>query len=303
MAFSAQDLINKGYGGYAGWGDAEANADFAATGGGGKETSGGGGGGSSGGGGVDWGEFQRRQDEDRQRQQDLLKQQEERETGFITDFTTGMATATAGIEADLGLPALRDRARQLSETLIGIPAAVETIGRQVGMSAPRMELRAATQQAKLSPEVSEAYRGQQYGEEEFGRRMGQAMMPYELEAGFIGDRAKREMTAYSESAQRNLDLILEKIRYNQAVTTAEIEKASALAIAEKQYFDSAFKTIDGKTMLINSRTGEVIQEYGGGSSGGGGNIASDTDAYLNSSTNTGSANILQKSPSAWFKTA
>jgi len=41
---SAQSLIDQGYGGYAGWGDAEADADFAATGGAGKWTGGGGGG-------------------------------------------------------------------------------------------------------------------------------------------------------------------------------------------------------------------------------------------------------------------
>jgi len=37
---SAQSLIQQGYGGYAGWGDAEADADFRATGGSGKRTSG-----------------------------------------------------------------------------------------------------------------------------------------------------------------------------------------------------------------------------------------------------------------------
>jgi hypothetical protein len=35
---SAQSLISQGYGGYAGWGDAEADADFKATGGSGKRT-------------------------------------------------------------------------------------------------------------------------------------------------------------------------------------------------------------------------------------------------------------------------
>jgi hypothetical protein len=43
---TAQELVNQGYGGYAGWGDAEAEANFNATGGAGKQT----GGGSSGGG-------------------------------------------------------------------------------------------------------------------------------------------------------------------------------------------------------------------------------------------------------------
>ena len=35
----AQDLVNQGYGGYQGWGDAEAKADYSATGGAGKKTS------------------------------------------------------------------------------------------------------------------------------------------------------------------------------------------------------------------------------------------------------------------------
>ena len=39
---TVNELINAGYGGYAGWGDAEANADFNATGGAGKITGGGG---------------------------------------------------------------------------------------------------------------------------------------------------------------------------------------------------------------------------------------------------------------------
>lgn len=45
---SVQDLINQGFGGYAGWSDAEADANFAATGGAGKYTGGSGGGGGGG---------------------------------------------------------------------------------------------------------------------------------------------------------------------------------------------------------------------------------------------------------------
>lgn len=45
----AQDLVNAGYYGYQGWGDAEAQADYNATGGAGKYGGGGGGGGSGGG--------------------------------------------------------------------------------------------------------------------------------------------------------------------------------------------------------------------------------------------------------------
>lgn len=49
----AQDLVNRGYYGYQGWGDAEAQADFSATGGAGKgEPTSGGGGGTPGGGNV-----------------------------------------------------------------------------------------------------------------------------------------------------------------------------------------------------------------------------------------------------------
>lgn len=283
---------------YPGWGRTEAEADWKATGGSKWQ-----GYSDSTSGGVDWDALKRQQDEDRQRQQDLLKAQEERETGFISRFTTGMGEATAEWETKLGLPALRDRARQLSETLLAIPGNVETIGRQVGMSAPRMEQRAATQQTALSPEVSEAYRGQQFGEEEFGRRMGQEMMPFELEAGFIGDRAKREMTAYSEGAQRNLDLILEKIKYNQAITTAEIEKAAKLAVAEKSYFSSEFKTIDGKTYLINKETGAIIEEYGSANVASNRNIGADIDAYLSQeeiAKNRGSAWVKPKTPSAWI---
>jgi len=40
MAYTATQLAQMGYGGYAGWGDAEANADYLATGGSGKRTSG-----------------------------------------------------------------------------------------------------------------------------------------------------------------------------------------------------------------------------------------------------------------------
>ena len=39
MAYTSRQLIGMGYGGYAGWGDAGANADFMATGGSGKKTS------------------------------------------------------------------------------------------------------------------------------------------------------------------------------------------------------------------------------------------------------------------------
>lgn len=76
---SAASLVAQGYGGYAGWGDAEADADFNATGGRGKYTGSGGGGGGGGGGGQSAEDFVK----------EMLKAQEDaikRETEFLDKY-------------------------------------------------------------------------------------------------------------------------------------------------------------------------------------------------------------------------
>lgn len=113
------------------------------------------------------------------------------------------------------------------------------------------------------------------------------------------DRAARLMTGFTTDQQNELTILLEKIHRQQSLTDQETQRAFELSKLEKQYElernnfkyqqenSSSTQTVslgNNKTALIDSKTGKVINTYGGSSSGGSG--ASSASKYLPSSSSS-----------------
>lgn len=180
---------------------------------------------------------------------EILAKQRAEQQAFLGRYTTGLADARTAAESELNLPQLRQNvqtagqtARDVSRQVQDIAPNQQTIAKQVGISAPRLQQRIASETAQLQPAAETARRGledalsgQQYGETEYSRRLQEYTQPYQLEASMLSEGLAREFTGYTNQMQNELSLTLQKMANDQAISTAEIQRATELANAEAEF--------------------------------------------------------------------
>lgn len=207
--------------------------------------------------------------------------QKAEEEGFLSalkERTAAQETLPAAAErigGELGLPALRESALGLTQTLNQIrgdirrvPEQQETIAKQVGISAPSLERRIASERGELArglEPVAEAA-GQispalQSAEAQLGQRLGllvaeqeKELRPfYQAQLPLLQDRLAREQANYTQDKQNELTLLLTNMSQNFQATQAELDRANQLAQAEMGYNNALEQ--------IRFGTDEAIREY------------------------------------------
>ena len=208
-----------------------------------------------------------------------------------------LGAASERIGGELGLPALRQSAFDLTQTLKGVGEQVrdvaptqQTIAKQVGISAPNLQRRIAAETAGLQPALESAGRaaqtalsGQQFSEEELGRRLGlqvaeqeKELRPFfEAQLPLLQDRLARESNNYNLEQQRELDQILLKMSQGFQASQNDLNRANQLATAELGY-TKALEQIKFSTDE-SIRQSLALRKPSGG---GGGNITSDIQSIL-----------------------
>ena len=213
-------------------------------------------------------------------QQDQLKTLQEaqrgREEDFLTRFRGGLTSAISGIEGELGLPGLRTGAQAAGQTARGvqdqfraIPQTQQTVAKQVGISAPRLQQRISAKSAELQPtletsgrQLEEAQRAQEFGENEFGRRIGQYLAPFETESKMLSESLAREFSGFTLQFQGELEERLARIRNEGLVDVANVERATELAKQEQDYLEQReLINLGNRQALINPQTGQEISSY------------------------------------------
>ena len=285
-----QDLVNQGYGGYAGWGETEAKADITAGHKEGKRTSGG-----TSSGGFDAGAYAREQ-------QSLLEAREAKQRKVDIDFNAKFRAAVQGIEP---MSAIRERvigerfpeytglkegAYAASEALRDIPSDVRTRAGQVGMAENRIKTRITSKMDKIAPFVQDALSKMAFLEEQVSQAFqleasdvrDKTMLPLQQEMASISDRLQRELTGYTATMQNQTSMLIQELANRGTLEVQKLKDLSAAAIAEQQYFSSEIITADGRRKLVDKRTGELIADLGasGTTGNGNGNIEADIDNEL-----------------------
>jgi hypothetical protein len=193
-----------------------------------------------------------------------------------------LGTAAERIGGELQLPALRQSAFDLTQTLKGIPQTQETISKQVGISAPNLQKRIASEQGRIAPLAQEAVSQQQFSEQELGTRLGYLVAEqakelepfYQAALPLLSDRLAREQTNYTQDKQNEFDLLLTKLNQGFQATQAELDRAQQLAIAESQYTQvknsQSIETIGGRKVLVTyDNNGNIVSKVDLGSSSSG----------------------------------
>src|SRR3990167_4491872 len=140
----------------------------------------------------------------------LATKQRGEEEAFMSALTGRIAgqeplgAAAERMGGELQLPALRQSALDLTQTLKGIPQTQETISKQVGISAPNLQRRIAAEQGEIAPLAQEAVSQQQFSEQELGQRLSllvqdqaKELQPfYQAQLPLLQDRLAREQSNY-----------------------------------------------------------------------------------------------------------
>lgn len=229
-------------------------------------------------------------------QRGFAQQQQAREQDFLGRFKTGLSDAITGIENELGLPQLRTNAQaagQTARTVVDQVRAVaptqQTVAKQVGISAPRLQQRIGAKTAEMAPALDAATRAaeeanaaQQFGETEFGRRLGQVIQPFQTEAAILSESLAREFTGFSNQLQNELTTYLQKMEQGHQLTMAELDRANQLARDEQEF--------ERQKKLISFNTDENIRQSNALKTGSGGGGV-DLTKYLTPNT-TGKSTAL-----------
>lgn len=248
---------------YPGWGRAEAEADFRATGGRNKA-------------GyqqltdpVGW-----QQQQQQQQQQQFLQDQETRRQAELAsqkqqeqDFLGRYQTAIKGQEPidamfqrlstqyqlpqlQARLPELQQNAMSLQQTLFQLPQEARTRQeRYGGMDEAQRKAFIGERQAELAPSASLAEQNYQAALGNYNQAFGNVenmlkynvaqqqkeLQPLTTEASMMSDRLARQMTSYSQEQQSQLDLYLQQLSSNQQLSLAQMQHANELAIKEQDY--------------------------------------------------------------------
>lgn len=215
------------------------------------------------------------------------KSEEESFLSALREKMGGQETLTAASErigGELQLPALRQSAFDLTQTLKNIPQTQQTISKQVGISAPHLQKRIASEQGRLAPVAQEAVGQQQFSEKELGNRLGLLLADqsaelrpfFEAQMPLLQDRLAREQANYSQDKQNELTLLLTNMSQGFQASQADLNRANQLASSENEYQ----RQID----LIKLGTDEAIRQSGAikaqNRTGTGGDIFGDINSIL-----------------------
>lgn len=87
--------------------------------------------------------------------------------------------------------------------------------------------------------------------------------PYTTEANLLNDRLAREATSYTAEQQSTLDALIAQMNAGVSLTSAQIQQATSLAVAEKNY-QATLATNQANKDIANTRATQTAKAVGSG---------------------------------------
>jgi hypothetical protein len=221
--------------------------------------------------------------------QGLLNKQGGESADYLKRYTDflgsqeGASAMSSRIGEELGIPSLQKNATMLRNTLTNLPGTYSKAMTGYDVNQNQLSRVIGQKSSELSPIVETTERALAGAQNTLGQRMGfeqadqqKALLPYQTEKELLSDRQARETTLYSQDNQNELNGLITKINAGITLSEGEKNRAAQLAASEKQYelekekmnqTETQIIEVGGRKKLINSRTGQVIQDLGSSSSG------------------------------------
>lgn len=215
--------------------------------------------------------------------QAMLDAQAAKEADFLGRFNTAVTGApkfgdlAKQYGTELGLPQMREASIGMNQSLIDLQSALETLPKRVAGETRGFDVNAnqlaRIQEARSQPLVTnmnktatEASRAQErlgsteqqlatllgYADKDFQR----TLLPFEQESKFLGEQIARQVTGFNKSAEDELNLILNKLSFNQNLSADEIKRVNELADKEDSFLKQKELTgMEQNTNRINMEEG------------------------------------------------
>ena len=200
--------------------------------------------------------------------EELLRKQQEQQGQFLGRFKTEVPAALGAIEQELGLPQLRETAFTQGELVRLAPERVTAGAKGYDVNQNQLERMIAADVAKLAPGAQTAYQQAQFGEAELGRRAERAIMPYEIEAGFLGENVKNQVQLFRDNVKSQLDTALTQMQIQGQFDLQGLQNAARLAEMERAVdlaqMQGTFADLGDRIALIDPETGQEIQSFSKG---------------------------------------
>lgn len=153
-------------------------------------------------------------------------------TNFNNDYQNGIKGIVDTTSSKYNLPALLEQANGLNTRVQDLSTNMN--GTASGGYASGAQVDRAIQTNYL-PRAQQATSNLQTGTALAQNEESQLFKPWDTRAQSLTERLNRESTGYTAEQKNELDAIVAKIQAGAVVTAAEIEKAKAIAVAEKDY--------------------------------------------------------------------
>lgn len=212
-----------------------------------------------------------------------------RYTGAINNQETSTAMANR-IGGELNLPTLQKNANTINNTISNIPTTYSKATTGYDVNANQLSRIIGQKTSDLAPAATTANNALSSAQSTLNTQMGyqqadqaKALQPYQTEQSLLSDRLARESSMYSQENQNELDGLIAKTNAGITLSEGEKNRQQELAISEQNYEhakeaastantnanNSSTQIVEtgGRKKLINSITGQVIQDLGPSGSG------------------------------------
>lgn len=222
--------------------------------------------------------------------QNLLSGQSADDLAYLKQYTDflnsqeGQSAMAKRIGGELGIPALQANATMLQNTLTNLPSTYSKAMTGYDVNQNQLARTIGQKSSELQPMVTTAENSLNAANTNLNNQMGyatadqaKAALPYATEKELMLDRQARETTLYSQDNQNELNALISKLQMGVTLSEGEKNRAQELSIQENNYNNAKeaaktaaqtagpntqIVTVNGKQVLINSQTGQVISTYG-----------------------------------------
>lgn len=192
----------------------------------------------------------------RMAQERLMSETAAKQADFLGRYKSEVPAAISAVEAELGLPGLRETATRQNNLLEDIPDMQTTAARGRDVNANQLARIIAADTQEQAPIAQRATQNLLNAEGVLQSKIGQILSPYEIEAGFLGDNIKTAVDLFKTQVSADLQRELTQLQEKGINNRAQLERAIRLAEIEQGGFD--YVDAGDRIEVRNTRTGEIM---------------------------------------------
>lgn len=179
---------------------------------------------------------------------DLFSKQNQQQTDFINSYKSAidnqekLPDMQARVEGELGLPALRQNAQNLQNTLFKMPITQRDATRGFDVNQNQLDRIIAQKESELAPSAELASQNALNAENVANSRIGygiqqqqKELSPFQTQASMLADSLARQFTGWTDQNKNELDTLLTKYTSGVQMSIADMNRLTQLSMQENDH--------------------------------------------------------------------